>query len=67
MAAITHEYAKLRSQFGRQPMFSLTRVDMCDSIASDPTEHRHYILRNPVHSITQHTPNFSHCEINTIR
>ncbi|KAJ8729777.1 hypothetical protein PYW08_001358 [Mythimna loreyi] len=65
--ALTHPYAKLRSQFGRQPMFSVARVDMCDSVAPNPVEQRHYILRNPVHTITQNTPNYSHCEINTIR
>lgn len=65
--ALTQVYNKARSSFGRQPMFSVTRVDMLDSIACNTLEWRHYILRNPVHAITQHTPNYSHCEINTIR
>ena len=65
--ALTQQYIKLRSSFGRQPMFSVTRVDMLDSIPHDKHEWRQYILRNPVHTITQHTPNYSHREINTIR
>ncbi|XP_047042151.1 dynein intermediate chain 3, ciliary-like [Helicoverpa zea] len=64
---LTYAYSKLRSQFGRQIMFCEQRTDMCDSISVNPSEHKHYILRNPVHTITQHTPNFSQCEINTIR
>uniref|UniRef100_A0A2A4JH19 Uncharacterized protein n=1 Tax=Heliothis virescens TaxID=7102 RepID=A0A2A4JH19_HELVI len=64
---LTYVYSKLRSQFGRQVMFCEQRTDMCDSISVNPIEHKNYILRNPVHTITQHTPCFSQCEINTIR
>ncbi|KAJ8725983.1 hypothetical protein PYW07_000681 [Mythimna separata] len=65
--ALTHPYAKQRNSFGRQPMFCVARVGICDSIASDPLEQSRYCLRNPVHTITQNAPNYSHCEINTIR
>ncbi|XP_053602327.1 dynein intermediate chain 3, ciliary-like isoform X2 [Plodia interpunctella] len=41
--------------------------EMCDSIPLTATEHKLYILRNPVHQATQNTPCFSQHDINTIR
>lgn len=64
---ITCVYGKLRSQFGRQPLFCYQGPEMLDSVPMDPAEFKHYVLRNPVHTSTQHTPKFAQCEINTIR
>lgn len=64
---ITCAYGKLRSQFGRQPLFCHQGPEMLDSVQMDPGEFRHYVLRNPVHTATQHTPKYSQCDINTIR
>lgn len=52
---------------GRQPMFSEQGPEMCDSLSTDMRLAKHFILRNPVHQLTQNTPNFSHHDINTIR
>lgn len=64
---ITHQYTKRRSAFGRQPQFCEQGPLLCDSIATHAPEHKNYMLRNPVHQPTQHTPRYSQHEINTIR
>lgn len=64
---ITYQYTKRRCDFGRQPLFCEQGPDMCDSIATDVTEHKRYILRNPVHQLTQNTPDYSEHYINTRR
>ncbi|XP_059050189.1 dynein intermediate chain 3, ciliary-like [Achroia grisella] len=64
---ITFQYTRKRCDFGRQPMFCEQGPEMCDSIATDVAQHRHYMLRNPVHQPTQHTPAFSERRVNTIR
>ncbi|KAM3955366.1 LOW QUALITY PROTEIN: dynein intermediate chain 3, ciliary-like [Aphomia sociella] len=64
---ISYQYTKKRCDFGRQPMFCEQGPEMCDSIATNVSEHKHYILRNPVHQPTQNTPTFSEHHINTIR
>ncbi|XP_035446046.1 dynein intermediate chain 3, ciliary [Spodoptera frugiperda] len=65
--ALSYVYTKKRCEFGRQIQFAIGKTDMCDSIGVNKVEHKQYILRNPVHELTQHTPRFSQCEINTIR
>ncbi|CAK1550175.1 unnamed protein product [Leptosia nina] len=64
---ITYSYTKRRCDFGRQPLFCEQGPEMCDTIATNPAEHKHYILRNPVHQPTQNTPRFSENYVNTIR
>ncbi|XP_052756761.1 dynein intermediate chain 3, ciliary-like [Galleria mellonella] len=64
---ITYQYTKKRYDFGRQPMFCEQGPEMCDSIATNVAEHKHYILRNPVHQLTQNTPAFSEHHVNTRR
>lgn len=64
---LTSVYSKPRGSFGRQTMFSEQGPEMCDNIPTNPAEYKHYVLRNPVHQLTQHTPNFSQHDINTIR
>lgn len=64
---IAYQYSKMRSSFGRQPMFCEFGPEMCDSIPVNEKEQKLYILRNPVHQITQNTPCFSENHINTIR
>ncbi|XP_075991760.1 dynein axonemal intermediate chain 2-like [Anticarsia gemmatalis] len=64
---ITFQYSKLRNSFGRQPMFCESGPELCDTIPTHVPEHKAYILRNPVHTATQHTPNFSQHTVNTIR
>ncbi|XP_026738422.1 dynein intermediate chain 2, axonemal-like isoform X2 [Trichoplusia ni] len=62
---ITCAYGKLRSQFGRQPLFCHQGPEMLDSVQMDPGEFKHYVLRNPVHTATQHTPKYSQAEYTT--
>lgn len=64
---ISYQYNKLRSNFGRQPMFCEQGPELCDNIPLSVTEHKHYILRNPVHQPTQHAPRYWHNDINTVR
>ncbi|CAB3248003.1 unnamed protein product [Arctia plantaginis] len=64
---IIYQYAKIRSNYGRQPMFCEFGPELCDTIPVHVPEHKQYILRNPVHSAVQHGPIFSQHEINTIR
>lgn len=64
---ISYQYTKLRCNFGRQPLFCEQGPLLCDSIPTTVSEHRQYILRNPVHQPTQHTPRYSQQHINTIR
>ncbi|CAH0603561.1 unnamed protein product [Chrysodeixis includens] len=56
-----------RRAMGRQVMYCQQGPEMCDSLPTDMTLAKHYILRNPVHMGTQNTPHFSQHEINTIR
>ncbi|CAB3231593.1 unnamed protein product [Arctia plantaginis] len=64
---IIYQYGKIRSNYGRQPMFCEFGPELCDTIPVNVLEHKQYILRNPVHSAVQHGPIFSQQEINTIR
>lgn len=64
---ISYQYNKKRGDFGRQPLFCEQGPQLCDSIAPDLVERRNYILRNPVHQLTQNTPAISKHEVNTIR
>lgn len=64
---ITYQYSKKRGAFGGQPLFCEQGPELCDSIPPAPAEHKQYILRNPVHQPTQHTPPYSQHQLNTIR
>lgn len=64
---ITYQYTKVRCNFGRQVMFCEAGPEMCDSVAASDKEQKLYILRNPVHQPTQHTPCYSEHQLNTIR
>ncbi|XP_022112334.2 dynein axonemal intermediate chain 2 isoform X1 [Pieris rapae] len=64
---ITFSYTKKRCEFGRQPLFCEQGPELCDSVPPNTAEHKHYILRNPVHQPTQNTPCFSEHHVNTIR
>ncbi|CAG9567629.1 unnamed protein product [Danaus chrysippus] len=64
---ISYQYTKKRCDFGRQALFCEQGPELCDSISTNVAEHKHYILRNPVHEAIQNTPCFSPQFINTIR
>lgn len=64
---IVYTYTKLRSQFGRQPLFCEQGPELCDSIAPAPRDQRDYILRNPVHQHVQHASRCSEHAVNTVR
>ncbi|VVD01109.1 unnamed protein product [Leptidea sinapis] len=64
---IAFTYNKKRFDFGKQPLFCEQGPEMCDTISTNVAEHKHYILRNPVHQPTQNTPVFSKNYVNTVR
>ncbi|KAG6455160.1 dynein intermediate chain 3, ciliary [Manduca sexta] len=64
---ITYSYTLKRHEFGKQPLFCEQGPEMCDSIVANITEHRNYILRNPVHQPVQNAPVFSENHVNTER
>ncbi|XP_028026700.1 dynein intermediate chain 3, ciliary-like [Bombyx mandarina] len=64
---ISYQYSKKRCRFGGQPQFCEQGPEMCDSITTNVVEHKNFILRNPVHQPTQHTPFYSENNANTIR
>ncbi|KOB62521.1 putative dynein intermediate chain 3, ciliary [Operophtera brumata] len=64
---ISYQYTKMRGNFGRQPQFCEQGPELCDSIPTALGEHKNYILRNPVHQLTQNTPCYSANEVNTLR
>lgn len=67
MAQITYSYLQKRSYLGKQPLYCEQGPEICDSIQPDDVEQKKYILRNPVHQLTQHTPSYSTHEMNTMR
>lgn len=50
---ITYSYTKIRKNFGRQPLFCESPVQLLDSIDPNVPEQKKYILRNPVHREAQ--------------
>lgn len=64
---IVYQYSKIRSNFGRQPIFCEQGPELSDSFVADKTEQRRYALRNPVHQAVQHGPCFALHNVNTIR
>ncbi|RVE44337.1 hypothetical protein evm_010999 [Chilo suppressalis] len=64
---ISYQYTKVRRTFGRQLMFCEQGPEMCDSIPVNTSEHKLYILRNPIHQPTQNTAQFRIHEANTFR
>nr|XP_049708361.1 dynein intermediate chain 3, ciliary-like isoform X1 [Helicoverpa armigera] len=64
---LNYVYSVKRAAMGRQIMFCEQPTEMCDSVRPDAVEARQYVLRNPVHRLTQHAPRYSHCLVNTER
>ncbi|CAG9786140.1 unnamed protein product [Diatraea saccharalis] len=64
---ISYSYNKIRKNYGRQPMFCESPVQLLDSIDPNVGEQKKYGLRNPVHQFAQVSKNMSQHYINTKR
>ncbi len=60
---ITYVYTKVRSQFGRQPLFSDAETQILISLNPDETEEENFIEKDPVDMAVQYTPQMTEHEV----
>lgn len=62
---LEYVYTKLRSEFGKQCVFSDRSIEIIDQTIPDPKAHRDFIYRNPVNQYSQCSEVFAEHKINT--
>ena len=60
---ITYVYTKVRSQFGRQPLFSDAETQILISLDPDESQEENFIEKDPVDVAVQHTPQMTEHEV----
>lgn len=62
---LEYVYTKIRSEFGKQCLFSDKPVELIDSLKPNPKAIREYIYRNPVNQQTQCSQTFAKHAVST--
>jgi len=60
---ITYVYTKVRSQFGRQPLFSDAETQILISLDPDESQEENFIEKDPVDIAIQYTPQMTEHEV----